>query len=219
MWNKEQFRPQSSGIIFVIAAPSGGGKSSLIDALVKKMDGLCKSISHTTRACRPQESDGQHYHFVDEQTFFTMRDQGEFVETANVFGMWWSGTSQQAIRDAVVGGKDVLLDIDWQGAQIIKKLFPEQAETIFLLPPSREELLKRLKKRGREDETAIQARMDEAETEASHCHEFDYLIINDDFDDALRQLQSIIVSARCRYRRQATHYRALVEQMLPKTEK
>ena len=216
MWNKEEFRPVSSSIIFVIAAPSGGGKSSLVNALVESMDGLGTSVSHTTRNRRPAEEDGQNYHFVDEDTFFAMRDSDEFIETARVFDAAWYGTSKKAIGMAIADGKDVLLDIDWQGAQVIKALFPAKVETIFLLPPSKEALLQRLRSRNREDEAQIQARMAEAKAEASHCHEFDYLIINDDFDDALRQLSSVIISARCRYRRQATHYQTFINQMLPK---
>lgn len=217
MWNKTAFQPKPAGVIFIVASPSGGGKSSLINRLIEDVDGLCKSVSHTTREQRPAETHGEHYHFIEESEFFAMRDNNEFVETASIYGgLWWSGTSKAAIQAAIDAGHDVVLDIDWQGAQAIKALFPDRTVTIFLLPPSREVLLERLRGRGRDDEAAIQARMAEAEAEASHCHEFDYLVINDDFDDALKQLESIVISVRCRYRRQMQHYQGLVMQLLPK---
>ncbi len=214
MWNEQQYRPKSSGIIFVIAAPSGGGKTSLSHALVQKTDGLGTSISHTTRSQREGEINGEHYHFVNEKIFNKMRKNGEFVETATVFSSLY-GTSKVTINNTLMQEKDVLLTIDWQGAHSVKTVFSQQTVTIFLLPPSRATLLHRLQGRGRDDNKTIEARMDEAEMEASHCHEFDYLVINDDFDDALNQLIGIITSERCRSHRQITHHQRLVNQLLP----
>lgn len=214
MWNKRQYHPRPSGIIFVIAAPSGGGKTSLSNALVRSVDGLCRSISHTTRSQRNSERDGDHYYFVDAKTFNTMQQNDEFVETAWVFNAQY-GTSKMAINAVLDQEKDVLLVIDWQGAHAVKTLFPEQTITIFLLPPSRATLLERLKKRGRDDSATIKTRIDEAEMEVSHCQEFDYLVINDNFDDALKQLASAVVAARCRSHRQIAHYQQLVQQLLP----
>lgn len=210
VWHKDHFQPKSCGLIFVIAAPSGGGKSSTVKALIEEFDGLIPSVSHTTRDRRAYEMDGREYHFVSKASFDTLKADKQFVEVANVFGTHWYGTSKGAIDDAISTGQDVLLDIDWQGARAIKQLYPKRTSTIFLLPPSHDELLKRLRQRGRDNEVTIQARMSEAEAEMSHCHEFDYLVINDHFKDTLSQIKQIIVAERSRYERQADNYRDLL---------
>ena len=214
MWHKAHFQPKSSGLVFVISAPSGGGKSSAVKALVDEFDWLRHSISHTTRDRRAYEVDGREYHFVSKDHFFELKEDHQFVEVANVFGSHWYGTSKAAIETATSDGKNVLFDIDWQGARSIRQLFPKRTVTIFIVPPSKEELLKRLRHRGRENEVTIQQRMAEAEAEMSHCHEFDYLVVNDHFKDALTQIKHIIVAERSRYERQAENYRDLLATLI-----
>jgi len=176
--------------LFVIAAPSGGGKTSLITALLKRDDQVSLSISHTTRPPRPGEIDGVHYHFVDEQTFIDRVEQDAFLEYARVYDHWY-GTSRTTVEGILERGYDVLLDIDWQGARQIKRNFPNCC-TIFILPPSLEALRMRLSKRAQDSEEVIDRRMRAARAELSHGGEFDYLIVNDDFDQALADLHSIV---------------------------
>ena len=178
--------------LFVIAAPSGGGKTSLIAALLKRDDRVSLSVSHTTRPPRPGEIDGVHYHFVDEPTFLERVEKGAFLEHARVFDHWY-GTSRESVEDILDSGRDVLLDIDWQGARQIKQNFPDCC-TIFILPPSLETLRLRLSNRAQDSEEVIDRRMRAARAELSHGGEFDFLIVNDDFDQALADLHSIVRS-------------------------
>jgi guanylate kinase len=176
--------------LYVVAAPSGGGKTSLINALLEKDDRVSLSVSYTTRSARPGEKDGVHYHFVDDPAFIGLIGRNALLEHAEVFGHRY-GTGREAVEKKLRAGFDVLLDIDWQGARQIRKSFPSCC-TIFILPPSLEILRNRLARRGQDSEDVIEERMREARAEISHSSEFDYLIINDDFDQALADLQSIV---------------------------
>jgi guanylate kinase len=176
--------------LYVVAAPSGGGKTSLIKALLERDDNICLSVSHTTRAARPGEIAGRHYHFVDEQTFLELIAQNAFLEHARVFDQRY-GTGREAVESKLAAGFDVMLDIDWQGARQIRASFPDCC-SIFILPPSLQILRKRLARRGQDSEETIKRRMKDARAEISHCHEFDFMIVNDDFDLALADLRSII---------------------------
>jgi guanylate kinase len=185
------------GNLFAVAAPSGTGKSSLVKALLELDSHLVLSISHTTRKPRGQEQNGREYHFVDEPSFRAMVATGEFVEWAAVHGNLY-GTSRGAIEDRIVGGHDVLLEIDWQGALQIKKLFPN-AILIFLLPPSWDELLARLQRRGEDEPQVIARRMAAARIEVSQARHFDFVIINAQFEMALFDLKAIVHSQRLKY--------------------
>jgi guanylate kinase len=180
----------SKGFLFVITAPSGAGKSSLIDALLKDDPGLKLSISYTTRKPRPGEQNGREYHFVDEKTFLGMLERGEFFESAEVHGNRY-GTSQAVIREALARGQDLVLEIDWQGAQQVRRLLPE-CIGVFIQPPSVAELERRMRSRGQDADEVIRRRLASAEEEMSHSPEFNYVIINKDFDEAKRDLQAII---------------------------
>ena len=184
------------GSLFVITAPSGAGKSSLIDALLKEDPRLRLSVSYTTRAPRPGEANGREYHFVDDMTFMAMLERGEFLESAEVHGYRY-GTSQAVIREALTRGQDLVLEIDWQGAQQVRKLHPE-CIGVFILPPSVTELERRMRARGQDADAVIKRRLASAEDEMSHAPEFDYVIINKDFDEARRDLQAIIRVERLR---------------------
>jgi guanylate kinase len=179
-----------SGLLFVITAPSGAGKSSLIEALLKEDPSLRLSVSYTTRAPRPGEVNGREYHFVDEKTFLAMLERSEFLESAQVHGNRY-GTSQAVIREALARGQDLVLEIDWQGAQQVRKLYPG-CVGVFILPPSVAELERRMRARGQDSDEVIRRRMSSAEEEISHAPEFNYAIINKDFDEAKRDLQAII---------------------------
>jgi guanylate kinase len=173
-----------------VAAPSGGGKTSLIRALLEKDEKVSLSISHTTRAPRPGEVEGRHYHFVDDSTFTRMIAENAFLEHAQVFDNRY-GTGRDAVRLKLSAGYDVILDIDWQGARQIRGNFPDCC-TIFILPPSLEVLCNRLANRGQDSMEVIERRMKDARAEISHWNEFDFVIINDDFDQALADLQSVV---------------------------
>ena len=185
---------QRPGKLFVVTAPSGAGKSSLINALLKEDPALKLSISYTTRAPRPGEQNGREYHFVDEPAFLAMRERGEFLESAEVHGNRY-GTSKRVILEALASGQDLLLEIDWQGAQQVRRLYPD-AVGIFILPPSVEELERRMRSRGQDSEAVIRRRLDNAREELAHCGEFKYAIINKDFDAARRELAEIIRNER-----------------------
>jgi guanylate kinase len=182
------------GKLFVITAPSGAGKSSLINALLKSDPALKLSISYTTRPPRPGEQDGREYHFVDEPAFLAMRARGEFLESAEVHGNHY-GTSRQVILDALAGGQDLLLEIDWQGAQQVRRLYPD-AIGIFILPPSIDELERRMRGRAQDSEAVIRRRLESAREELAHQGEFKYAIINKDFDTARQELAAIIRNER-----------------------
>jgi guanylate kinase len=178
----------------VITAPSGAGKTSLIDALMKHDPGLKLSISYTTRAPRRGEKNGVDYHFVDDATFLAMRSRGEFLESAEVHGYRY-GTSKKVITEALKRGEDLILEIDWQGARQVRAIYPD-CIGIFILPPSIEELERRMRSRGQDAEAVIRRRLDNARGEMDHAGEFNYAIINKDFDIALRDLSRIIATER-----------------------
>ncbi|MDQ6680211.1 MAG: guanylate kinase [Pseudomonadota bacterium] len=185
------------GNLFAVAAPSGTGKSSLVKALLELDSHLVVSISHTTRKPRGQEQNGREYHFVDDATFREMTVRGAFVEWAEVHGHLY-GTSRGAIEDRITGGHDVMLEIDWQGALQIKRLFPN-AVLIFVLPPSWGELLSRLERRGEDGDEVIAQRMTNARLEVSQARHFDFVIINALFETALFDLKAIVHSQRLKY--------------------
>ena len=180
----------------MIVAPSGAGKSSLVDALLKSDPGLKLSLSTTTRAPRPGEVEGVNYRFVNKEEFIAARNQGQFLEWAEVHGHFY-GTSRTWIEAQMFSGSDVLLEIDWQGAQQIRKLIPS-VQWIFIFPPSIEALEERLRKRGQDDEATIERRVAAAHIELQHAHEANYIVINDLFDQALLELQNIIAASRLR---------------------
>ena len=182
--------------LFVIAAPSGGGKTSLISALLERDPRVRLSISHTTRPARPGEVDGQHYYFVDEPTFLGLVERGAMLEHARVYGNLY-GTGRDAVERILGEGKDVLLDIDWQGARQVRAAFPG-ARLIYLLPPSLEELRRRLERRGQDGPEVIARRMAAARSDIAHAPEFDFIVVNDDFDAALDDLQAIVRERRPR---------------------
>ncbi len=186
----------STGTLYTVSAPSGAGKTSLVNALIERCGGLQVSISHTTRAMRPAETDGVNYHFVSENVFVDMLDRAEFLEHAQVFGNLY-GTSSVWLEEQLERGLDVILEIDWQGARQVKQLLPE-TQSIFILPPSRQALQQRLSLRGQDDPSIIEGRMNAAVAEMSHYVESDFLVVNKDFDQALDELQSIVASQRLR---------------------
>jgi guanylate kinase len=182
------------GRLFVITAPSGAGKTSLIEALTKGDPSLQLSTSYTTRAPRPGEKNGVDYHFVDDATFLAMKGRGEFVEDAEVHGYRY-GTSKKVITDTLARGEDLILEIDWQGARQVRALYPD-CVGIFILPPSIEELERRMRARAQDAEAVIRRRLDNARGEMDHAGEFNYAIINKDFDTARRELAGIIQKER-----------------------
>lgn len=200
------------GKLYIISAPSGAGKTSLVKQLVADLDGLTVSVSHTTRQMRPGEAHGQDYYFVTVEDFKAMQGQQAFLEHAQVFDNFY-GTAQQTVEDNLNQGLDVILEIDWQGAEQIKKLLPDSL-SVFILPPSTEVLLQRLRNRGQDDEHIIARRMRDAVTEISHHDEFDYLVVNDDFALALTELKSIIIANRLTRQRQQQNLRPLLASLL-----
>lgn len=202
------------GNLFILSAPSGAGKSSLISALLKSESKrvMQVSVSHTTRKPRPGEHDGEHYHFVSVEQFKKQIAQNEFYEYAEVFGNYY-GTSETAIDEQLAKGIDVFLDIDWQGAQQVRMKKPD-VTTIFITPPSRKELENRLRGRGQDSEEVIQGRMAQAQSECSHYQEFDYIIINDDFDQALIDLVTIVNNQRLKRSQQVQNHQLLFKDLL-----
>jgi guanylate kinase len=182
------------GLLFVITAPSGAGKSSLINAVLGEVPRLSLSVSYTTRAPRPGEENGREYNFVQDAEFLAMLGRGEFLESAEVHGFRY-GTSQKVILEVLERGQDLILEIDWQGAQQVRKLHPD-CIGIFILPPSLPELERRMRARGLDSDAVIQRRMANAREEVAHAPEFEYAIINKDFDEAKRDLAGIIRAAR-----------------------
>ena len=184
----------SKGSLYIVAAPSGAGKTSLVTELVRSTRHITVSVSHTTRPMREGEVDGKNYNFISVDEFQHMIGKGVFLEHAEVFGNFY-GTSQAWVEEQLENDIDVILEIDWQGAQQVRRLMPE-AIGIFILPPSQKELHKRLTGRGQDDESVIAHRMAKAVSEMSHYNEFDYIIINDDFDEAPFDLKAVIRSKR-----------------------
>jgi guanylate kinase len=204
----------NKGNLYIISAPSGAGKTSLVKKLVSKINNLIVSVSHTTRQMRDGEIHGKDYFFIDVDTFKTMQSENAFLECAQVFDNFY-GTAQQTIEENLAQGQDVILEIDWQGAQQVRKLIPE-ALSIFILPPSIEVLQQRLETRGKDDAQIIARRMKDAVTEMSHYPEFDYLVVNDDFFVALNALKRIVLSNRLKQARQSSVLQSLLENLLRK---
>lgn len=202
----------SAGILYTISAPSGAGKTSLVRALLEREDGLALSVSHTTRPRRSGERNGVDYFFVDEAEFQRMAEAGAFLEHARVFDNRY-GTSRQVVEATLAGGSDLVLEIDWQGAHQVRQAVAG-AISIFILPPSREALVERLQGRGQDSDEVIARRMAAAIDEMSHYDECDYLVVNDDFEDALADLRGIVRAGRVQRTRQAARHRALIEALL-----
>jgi guanylate kinase len=202
----------TTGVLFVVSAPSGAGKTSLLRALIPTDPRLQLSVSHTTRGARPGEQDGTHYHFVDRARFEAMVAAGEFLEHARVFDNLY-GTAERSVRDVLGANFDVVLEIDWQGARQVRARFPE-AVSVFIVPPSVEALRERLSGRGQDSAAIIDRRMRDARSELSHFGEYDYLVVNDDFDQALADLRSIVGAERLRLPRQRARLAAALEAML-----
>jgi len=200
------------GTLFIISAPSGAGKTSLVRALRESTGGLAVSVSHTTRNQRSGEVDGKDYFFVDHDEFQDMVDRGEFLEHARVFDNYY-GTSKASVEDNLQNGHDVILEIDWQGARQVRELMP-QSQSIFILPPSLDALESRLRGRGQDEDQVIQRRMKDAIAEMSHFGEFDYLVVNDAFEDALKELQSIVIASRMKVFNQSRTHSALIEALI-----
>lgn len=200
------------GSLFVVSAPSGAGKTSLVRALVDSLDGIGVSVSHTTRSIRPGEVHGVNYHFTDRQTFEDMLERGDFLEQAEVFGNLY-GTSKQWVDATLREGRDVILEIDWQGARQVRRLMP-QAVGIFILPPSFEELRRRLEGRSTDDPGVIARRLAGATEEMAHFAEFDYVVINDVFERALGDLAAVVRAQRARLDRLTAANAGLIERLL-----
>jgi guanylate kinase len=200
------------GNLYVIAAPSGGGKTSLVRALLEREPGIRLSVSYTTRPPRPGEIDGVHYRFVDEAGFAARKAAGEFLEHAHVHGNWYA-TSATWLAAEVAAGHEVLLEIDWQGAAQVRRLIPS-AVLIFILPPSLESLRERLEKRGQDAADVIARRIEAAREEMRHCGDFDYVIINQDFATAVDDLAAIVRASRLRREPQLARFATLVETLL-----
>jgi guanylate kinase len=205
------------GTLYTISAPSGAGKTSLVNALLKDNHDplLSVSVSHTTRVMRPGEVDGVNYHFVSKEAFLLMRERNDFLESAEVFGNFY-GTSRDWVQSQLDQGVDVILEIDWQGAEQVRdRVSPNKG--IFILPPSLDCLRERLTNRATDDDETIERRMREAKAEISHYEAADYLIINEDFDEALRDLKSIIRSTRLEKRQQHQNNEQLLQALLEKS--
>ena len=203
---------QTRGNLFILSAPSGAGKSSLINALLKKHADMKVSVSHTTRAPRPGEENGVHYHFVSTDEFKALIAKDDFFEWAQVFDNYY-GTSKQAIESQLDAGIDVFLDIDWQGAQQVRKIMPS-VQTIFILPPSKEELEQRLNNRGQDSAEVIASRMAKAQSETSHYNEYDFVIVNDDFESALADIKMIVMAQRLTLKAQEDRHQVLLNSLL-----
>jgi len=202
------------GTLYILSAPSGAGKSSLIKNLLaeERSWDVQVSVSHTTRAPRVGENNGEHYHFVDVDNFKSLIEENAFFEWAEVFGNYY-GTSRITIEQALQQGIDIFLDIDWQGAQQVRKMMPE-AVGIFILPPNREELQARLTKRGQDSDEIIAKRMAQAKSEMSHYNEYEYLIINDDFETAGKELSQIVSATRNKHHKQVLVHQDMIAELL-----
>jgi guanylate kinase len=201
----------STGTLFIVSAPSGAGKTSLVKALIDAQPNIRVSVSHTTRAMRPGEADGVNYHFVERAEFLRMTEHGDFLEQAEVFGNLY-GTSQSTLRQTLDEGHDLILEIDWQGAQQVRKVMPD-ARSIFILPPTQQALRQRLTNRGQDSDAIIEGRMREAVSEMSHYDEYDYVVINDDFAAALDDLKAIFRANRLRLKPQQQRFNDLLSQL------
>ena len=202
----------TTGTLYIVSAPSGAGKTSLVKALLDTQPLARVSVSHTTRPMRPGEVDGVNYHFVSREAFVERLEHGEFLEHAEVFGNLY-GTSQRWVEQTLEDGYDLILEIDWQGAQQVRRLMP-QAKSIFILPPTQEALRQRLTNRGQDSDEVIDKRMREAVSEMTHYVEYDYLVINDDFAHALVDLQSVFRANQLRQETQQQRFENLLGQLL-----
>jgi len=204
----------SKGILYTVSAPSGAGKTSLVQALVESNPEVCVSVSHTTRPMRPSEQDGVNYHFIDRDQFESMLAESAFLEHAQVFNNLY-GTSRHWVEETLNKGMDVILEIDWQGARQVREQLPDTV-SLFILPPSLAALRQRLTGRGQDDPAVIESRMSEAISEISHYRDADYLIINDDFTTALAQFQALITSQHLRRDRQEQIHAEMLAELLPR---
>lgn len=205
-----------SGLLFVVSAASGTGKTSLVKALLERVNNLHVSVSHTTRGQRPGELDGVHYHFSNKEDFLNLVNQGGFIEYAEVFGNYY-GTAQATVKEQLAKGHDVLLEIDWQGAQQVRRLFPESKQ-IFILPPSQFDLRERLSNRGTDAVDVIEHRLSCAVEDMQQYSNFDYIIINDDFNKALHDLEAVIIANRLTLSQQANRHEKLIQKLITPTE-
>lgn len=201
-----------SGTLYILSAPSGAGKTSLVSALLSETDNIRVSISHTTRTRREGEQDQVNYHFIDRPKFEQMIADDAFLEYAEVFGNFY-GTSKQWVEDTLAKNEDVILEIDWQGAQLIRQALPE-TNSIFILPPSKQTLMERLQQRAQDDDGVIANRIALASEEMSHYPEYDYVVINDDFNVALSELKTIVMARRLLQKHQTTTHQQLIQGLL-----
>lgn len=205
-----------SGLLFVVSAASGTGKTSLVKALLERVNNLHVSVSHTTRGQRPGELDGVHYHFSTKEDFLNLVNEGGFIEYAEVFGNYY-GTAQATVKEQLAKGHDVLLEIDWQGAQQVRRLFPESKQ-IFILPPSQFDLRQRLSNRGTDSVEVIEHRLSCAVEDMQQYINFDYVIINDDFNKALHDLEAVIIANRLVLSQQAQRHEKLIQALITPME-
>ena len=204
-----------SGLLFVVSAASGTGKTSLVKALLERVNNLHVSVSHTTRGQRPGELDGVHYHFSTKEDFLASVQDGGFIEYAEVFGNYY-GTAQRTVKEQLAKGHDVLLEIDWQGAEQVRKLFPESKQ-IFILPPSQFDLRQRLSNRGTDSVEVIEHRLSCAVEDMQQYVNFDFVIINDDFNNALHDLEAVIIANRLALKQQAERHQDLIQKLITPT--
>ena len=200
------------GTLFIVAAPSGAGKSSIVNAVLARDPNICLSISFTSRQPRPGERHAEHYHFVSAQEFEAMVEAGDFFESARVHGDW-KGTARQSVEPQLASGKDVLLEIDWQGARQVRSKVPD-AVSVFILPPSREALEQRMQSRGQDSEAVIAQRLAAAREEMSHYGEFDYVIVNEHFPVAVDEMCAIFTASRLRRDQQVARHSRLITALL-----
>jgi guanylate kinase len=203
---------QAPGKLYIVAAPSGAGKSSIVNACLARDPNICLSISFTSRAPRPGERHAEHYHFVEAAEFERMVAAGDFFEHARVHGDW-KGTARQSVEPQLAAGRDVLLEIDWQGALQVREQVPD-AVSVFILPPSRQALEQRMRSRGQDSEAVIQRRLAAAREEMSHFDEFDYVIVNEHFDTAVDEMCAIFAASRLRREAQALRHAGLIRTLL-----
>ena len=204
-----------SGLLFVVSAASGTGKTSLVKALLERVNNLHVSVSHTTRGQRPGELDGVHYHFSTKEDFLASVQDGGFIEYAEVFGNYY-GTAQRTVKEQLTKGHDVLLEIDWQGAEQVRKLFPESKQ-IFILPPSQFDLRQRLSNRGTDSVEVIEHRLSCAVEDMQQYVNFDFVTINDDFNKALHDLEAVIIANRLALKQQAERHQDLIQKLITPT--